>query len=111
MHDACLRTYRGHQGPAVGCPCCGPEYVTADRRGPGAEDNPHRCAVCRDDTGGPAGPEAEQWPGCGHLLHRRCADGIRSFTGGQARCPRCQTPDGWRRRGPPIRGGTLERLS
>eukprot|EP00969_Alexandrium_andersonii_P208966 9229111-Alexandrium_andersonii.AAC.1 len=34
--------------------------------------------------GGPAGPESTQWPGCGHLFHRPCADGIRAFAGGQA---------------------------
>eukprot|EP00969_Alexandrium_andersonii_P318109 14051451-Alexandrium_andersonii.AAC.1 len=40
-----------------------------------------------------------------------CAGGIRSLARGHSRCPRCQAPDAWRRRGPPVRGGTFNRLS
>eukprot|EP00969_Alexandrium_andersonii_P350674 15433711-Alexandrium_andersonii.AAC.1 len=80
-HDTCLRDHRDRHGPAAGCPSCGPEYVITDKRGTDAEDNPRRCAVRRGDTGGPAGPEAEQWPGRGHLLHRGCADGVRALAG------------------------------
>eukprot|EP00969_Alexandrium_andersonii_P079742 3516067-Alexandrium_andersonii.AAC.1 len=85
----------------AGCPSCGDEYVACNRREPGTEEDPHRCTICRGDTGGPAGPQATQWPGCGHLFHRSCADGIRAWAGGQARCPRCRAPDDWRKRGPP----------
>eukprot|EP00969_Alexandrium_andersonii_P007595 330750-Alexandrium_andersonii.AAC.1 len=57
----------------AGCPSCGPEYVLADRRSHDIEVNPHVCNVCRQDAGCPAAPDAEQWPGCGHLFHRVCA--------------------------------------
>eukprot|EP00969_Alexandrium_andersonii_P072198 3186009-Alexandrium_andersonii.AAC.1 len=63
MHDECLRAHRDRQGPTAGCPCCGPEYVANARGGPGGdEEDPHRCAVCREDTGAPASAGSTQWP-------------------------------------------------
>eukprot|EP00969_Alexandrium_andersonii_P266210 11766002-Alexandrium_andersonii.AAC.1 len=62
MHDNCMRSHRDHHGPIAGCPCCGPEFVVSMREGPGGDEDPRRCAVCRECIGGPASATATQWP-------------------------------------------------